>query len=150
MFGATLDQACPWIEAYEDRLEVMMKNLKEAFPGGLAVFIATIYDPTDGVGDIENAGPMFYLPSWPDALGILGGFNQAIENVAARFDFVHVADVRGTMLGHGIHADEPDHGHYDKDDPGYWYYFNLEDPNVRGHDAIRRVFLNAMADALAR
>jgi len=30
---------------------------------------------------------------------------------------------------------------YDSDDPYYWYGSNLEDPNDRGYDAIRRLFL---------
>ena len=32
--------------------------------------------------------------------------------------------------------------HYRASDPHYWYAPNLEDPNNRGYDAIRRVFLN--------
>jgi hypothetical protein len=35
--------------------------------------------------------------------------------------------------------------HYDRKDPHYWYFINLEDPNERGYDALRRLFLNAMA-----
>ncbi len=127
----------------------MMALLKERFPGGLAVFLATIYDPTDGVGDIENAGPLFWLPPWPDGLEILGRFNAAIRSVAARHEFVHVADVHGALLGHGIHCDDPESPHYRRDDPGYWYFINLEDPNPRGHDGIRRAFLRSMIDALA-
>ena len=34
--------------------------------------------------------------------------------------------------------------HFDRSDPHYWYYHNLEDPNDRGYDALRRVFLNAI------
>jgi hypothetical protein len=30
----------------------------------------------------------------------------------------------------------------------YWYYFNLEDPNDRGYDALRRLFLLQMAEVL--
>ncbi len=29
----------------------------------------------------------------------------------------------------------------------YWYYTNLEDPNERGYDAIRRLFLLEMMEA---
>lgn len=52
------------------------------------------------------------------------------------------------MMGHGIHCREEDNPHYDADDPSYWYWVNLEDPNRRGYDAIRRVFLNAIIRAL--
>ena len=34
---------------------------------------------------------------------------------------------------------------YRADDPHYWYYANIEDPNERGYDAIRRIFLNEIA-----
>ena len=37
--------------------------------------------------------------------------------------------------------------HYDALDPHYWYYANLEDPNERGYDAIRRLFLIQMSEA---
>jgi hypothetical protein len=113
------------------------------------VFLATIYDPTDGVSDIENAGPIFWLPAWPGGRPVFDGFNAAIKRVAARHDHVHLVDVEAVMLGHGIHCSEPGNQHYDKDDPTYWYHTNLEDPNQRGYDAIRRVFLLAMIEALA-
>jgi hypothetical protein len=34
-------------------------------------------------------------------------------------------------------------------DPTYWYFFNLEDPNLRGYDAIRRLFLAEMIRVFA-
>ena len=38
--------------------------------------------------------------------------------------------------------------HYRAQDPHYWYYVNLEDPNERGYAVIRRLFLAAMAKAV--
>ena len=38
--------------------------------------------------------------------------------------------------------------YYHADDPSYWFYANFEDPNDRGYDAIRRIFLNEMAAVL--
>ena len=35
-------------------------------------------------------------------------------------------------------------------DPYCWYHVNLEDPNERGYDAIRRLFLIEMARVLER
>ncbi|MFT7619091.1 MAG: hypothetical protein ACI97A_002740 [Planctomycetota bacterium] len=148
IYGASLAEAKPWIRNFESRLGEMMQLLKARFPGGLAVLLATIYDPTDNVGDIENAGPLFWLPAWPDGLEILRQFNEVIARIANQHDFVHVADIRGAMLGHGIHCADSNHENYNSEDPGYWYFANLEDPNVRGHDAIRRAFLNAAAKAL--
>ena len=48
------------------------------------------------------------------------------------------------FLGHGIHCAKFWHPHYRRDDPHYWYGVNLEDPNDRGYDAVRRVFLVEM------
>lgn len=148
MFGADYASAQPWIERFELRLGRMMEKLQERFPGGCAVFIATIYDPTDGEEDIENAGPIFWLSPWPEGMRIFAGFNGAIARTAEKYDHVYLVDVHKVMLGHGIHCRDRDNAHYHPDDPTYWYYMNLEDPNRRGYDAIRRVFLNAIADAL--
>jgi hypothetical protein len=57
---------------------------------------------------------------------------------------VHLVDIHSEFLGHGIHCDEFWRKHYRKDDPHFWYAPILEDPNIRGHDAIRRVYLNEM------
>lgn len=56
--------------------------------------------------------------------------------------------MHGTFLGHGIHCLKFWLSHYRAEDPRYWYYDNLEDPNDRGYDALRRVFLHAMARTL--
>lgn len=148
MYGASWQQAKPWIENFRERLDAMMLALKSKFPGGCAVMLATIYEPTDNVGDIENAGPMFWLPAWENGRPIHGAFNLAIRDCAARHDHVHLVDVYEVMLGHGIHCRDRTNPHYDADDPTYWFYANLEDPNRRGYDAIRRVFLNAIIVAL--
>ena len=53
------------------------------------------------------------------------------------------------FLGHGAHCAEPWREHYDSEDPHYWYYANIEDPNDRGYDAIRRLFFLEMAKVFA-
>ena len=55
---------------------------------------------------------------------------------------VRVVPMHDVFLGHGIHCRKIWAAHYHFDDPHYWYAPNLEDPNERGYDAIRRVFLN--------
>ena len=148
MYGATLAQARPWIAAFEARLERMLVALQSRFPGGIEIFVATIYDPTDGVGDLEHAGVAFWLPRWPDALAIHAGFNRAIRDACARHPFAHVVDVHRVLLGHGIHCRDASNPHHDPSDATYWYYWNLEDPNERGYDAIRRAFLGALGAVL--
>jgi hypothetical protein len=58
---------------------------------------------------------------------------------------VHLVDFHAAFLGHGIHCTEHRNENYRKEDPYYWYFDNLEDPNDRGYDAIRRLFLIEMS-----
>lgn len=141
MYGATLEEAKPWIEEFAERLETMVAGLESRFPGGCHIFLADIYDPTDGVGDIGRAG----LPAWPDGLKVLGAYNEAIKSCAKKHSSVHLVSMHDAFLGHGIHCGQPWARHYQGRDPHYWYYTNLEDPNERGYDAIRRLFLIEMA-----
>ncbi len=142
MYGASHSQAKPWIASFEARLETMLDVVESRFPGGCAIFLANIYDPTDGVGDIEQTG----LPAWPDGTSILADYNAAIARIAEKRDSVYLVDMRSAFLGHGIHCTQFWQNYYRSDDPHYWYYYNLEDPNHRGYDAIRRLFLNRIAD----
>ena len=142
MYGATLEEAKPWIEAFERRLDSMVAGISTRFPGGCHIFLANIYDPTDAIGDIEHAG----LPAWPSGPKLLAGYNDAIRRCAEKHPAVHIVDLHGAFLGHGIHCSQFWSKHYDAKDPHYWYYANLEDPNERGYDVIRRLFLNRMME----
>jgi lysophospholipase L1-like esterase len=148
MFGATFEQAEPWIAAFEERLDALLAGIETRFPGGCHIFIASIYDPTDGVGDIEGAG--MGLPAWGDGLKILHAYNDVIARCAARRASAHLVNVHDVLLGHGIHCTDSGNENYDSQDPTYWYYWNLEDPNDRGYDAIRRAFLLEMARCVPR
>ena len=125
------------------RLEAILDGVEKRFPGGCHIFLANIYDPTDGVGDIENAGAD--LPRWADGLEILKRANEIIARCAGRRDAVHLVNIHETFLGHGIHCRDSGNRHYRAGDPSYWYYENLEDPNNLGYDAIRRLFLLEMS-----
>lgn len=146
MYGATLAQAKPWIENFEARLERMRTEIRQRFPGGCEIFLANIYDPTDGDGTAGVVG----LPAWPDGLAILAEYNRRLERVAERHADMHLVDIRTPLLGHGTYCRQFWRRHYDRRDPTYWYDPNFEDPNDRGYDAIRRTFLNAMAGARER
>jgi len=141
MYGATLEQAKPWVAEFADRLETIVSGLESRFPGGCHIFLADIYDPTDGVGDIAKAG----LPAWPDGMKVFGAYNDAIRDCAKKHSSVHLVNFHDAFLGHGIRCRQFWARHYDRKDPHYWYYANLEDPNERGYDAIRRLFLIEMA-----
>jgi lysophospholipase L1-like esterase len=141
MYGAKYLEAYPWIHNYSDRLKTMFAQISAQFPGGCCIFIANIYDPTDDVGDTFNAG----LPPWHDGVDLLEAYNQVISNVAKTKSNVTVIDAYGAFLGHGIHCRQFWRPHYRSEDPHYWYWDNLEDPNDRGYDALRRLFLIEMA-----
>lgn len=144
MFGATLAQAAPWIENYRRRLDVILDEIESRFPGGCSIFMGNIYDPTDNVGDSENAG----LPPWPDGLAILKRYNEIIEAACKTRANVTMVDIHSTFLGHGIHCRKFWRPHYSSSDPHYWYFDNLEDPNDRGYDALRRIYLNEISHVL--
>lgn len=145
MYGATLDQAQPWIDAFRTRLDSMYAMITQRFPGGCEIFIADIYDPTDGVGD----APSVYLPHWQDGLLIHARYNQAINQFAESHPNVYVVPLHSTFLGHGSHCRQFWRSTYAFEDPNYWFYDNIEDPNDRGYDAIRRVFLKKIAERSA-
>jgi lysophospholipase L1-like esterase len=146
MYGATMEQARPWFENYRRRLDTTVQEITSRFPGGCHIFLANIYDPTDGTGSARRVG----LPSWPDSMAILRAYNKAIADCAAEYPNVHLVDIHSLFLGHGLFCRQFWRPSYRRSDPYFWYHDILEDPNERGYDALRRVFLNAMADVLNR
>jgi len=144
MYGATVDQIDDWVKNYDARLDSIADKVRETFPGGCHIFLANIYDPTDGDGDIVYAG----LPAWADGVKVLQKYNDAISRFAERHTNVTMIDMRGAFLGHGIHCTQFWHHAYCAADPHYWYWDNLEDPNDRGYDALRRLFLIEMSRVL--
>ena len=143
MYGATLAEAEPWIANFEQRLGRMLDMLDERFPGGCAIFLADIYDPTDGVGD----APSVFLPPWPAGLAIHARYNEILHRAAAERENVYAVPMHAAFLGHGSHCRQFWRRTYRAEDPYYWYFENIEDPNDRGYDAIRRVFLNTIVEA---
>lgn len=144
MYGAAATQIDLWVTNFDQRLETIARRVRETFPGGCQIFIANIYDPSDGNGDIENAG----LPRWPDGLQVLAAYNTVLAKFAERHNDVELVDMHSLFLGHGIHCRQFWHRHYHKADPHYWYWDNLEDPNDRGYDALRRQMLIEMTRVL--
>ncbi|MCP4643680.1 MAG: SGNH/GDSL hydrolase family protein [bacterium] len=138
MYGATLEEARPWIANFEARLNAILDQVSGLFPGGCHIFLANIYDPTDGTGEAGRVG----LPVWQDCVEILAEYNSIIKRCAEGRDNVRLIDIHGAFLGHGFTARQFWRDGYRADDPHYWYYANVEDPNERGYDALRRLFLN--------
>lgn len=140
MYLATREQAEPWIENFRQRLSGMLDRLGTLFPGGCEIFLADIYDPTDGVGDAAS----IWLKPWPDGLEIHAAYNQIIHDACRQRNNTHLVELYANFLGHGSHCRQFWRASYDSEDPYYWFYDNVEDPNDRGYDAIRRVFLNSI------
>jgi hypothetical protein len=145
MYGCTYRQAKVWMENLKGRLTELVEGISERFPGGCDIFLANIYDPTDGVGDPQIRG----LPRWRDCVKVLRLANEKIAEVCAEHDNVHMVDIHSEFMGHGFHCREWWRRHYRKDDPYHWYYHNIEDPNPRGYDAIRRLYLLEIVRHLA-
>jgi lysophospholipase L1-like esterase len=141
MFGATVAQAKPWIARFETRLDTMLDEIESRFPGGCRIFLADIFDPTDGTGIGWGAG----IPSWKDAMPILNAYNAVLARCAKRHPNVHIIPMKETFRGHGITCRQFWRSAYHHEDPTYWYASNFEDPNDRGYDALRRAFLLEMA-----
>jgi lysophospholipase L1-like esterase len=141
MYGATLDEAKPWINDFEQRIEFMIQQIEFRFPGGCQIYLANIFDPTDGIGDTTRAR----LPEWKDAETILNAYNDVISRSAQKHSNVHIVDIHAAFLGHGIHCTQFWRANYNWHDPHYWFYDNLEDPNDRGYDVMRRLFLLQIA-----
>jgi len=146
MYGASMDEAKPWVENFGRRLDSTLAQINSRFPGGCEVFLANVFDPTDGFGDAERAG----LPAWKDSMQILDAYNTVIRHAADTHPNVHIVDIHAAFLGHGIHCMQFWQAHYDRHDPHYWFYDNLEDPNERGYDVIRRLFLIEIEKAKTR
>lgn len=146
MFGASWAQAQPWITNFAVRIEQMLDEVTARFPGGCEIFLADIYDPTDSNGDARRVG----LPLWPDGLRIHSAYNEIIRSAAARRENIHLVNLHDPFLGHGLGCRRIWSKHYRHEDPHYWFWTNLEDPNERGYDAIRRLFLLAMSETKPR
>ena len=154
IYGATYAQGVEYAKKFRQRLERLLDGIRAKFAGDCHIFLANIYDPTDGVGDVENVHPLLRLiqklPSWPDGVKLLALWNQHLREAAQARDYVHLIDIHSIMLGHGIHCRDKNNPYYHAQDPHYWYFFNLEDPNRRGYDAIRRVFLHKVIKVFYR
>ncbi len=144
MYGCTYEQAIVWTENVKQRIDKLLQGLMGKFDGGCEIFLANIYDPTDGVSDPYIVG----FARWRDGVRVLGLTNRKIAELCESYENVHLVDIHSQFLGHGIHCTEWWRRHYRRDDPHYWYDANLEDPNPRGYDAIRRLFLLEMIKVL--
>lgn len=148
MFGCTAAQARGWAPAFARRLRLLVQAVEAAFPGRCRIHLATIFDPTDGTGRLEElplggdptrdagwASGAQHLPAWPSGrqqgLEVLDVWNGVIRGIAAEASTVSLVDMRALFAGHGYRALTAG-----ATCPTYWYAPILEDPNDLGHAAL--------------
>jgi len=65
--------------------------------------------------------------------------------IPAYYWFYLARTVHAAFLGHGTHCKQFWRKYYCWEDPSYWFGESLEAPNIRGFDAVRRIFLIEIA-----
>lgn len=117
-----------------ERYDRMVDAVRRSFPTAVVV-LTTVYDPTDGTGDLPGlSGVLGLLP-----LEHLDRFNDAVRRAVKRHADVVLADVHAHFLGHGVSASPAD---------GWYWHPNPIEPGGRGASEIRRVWLEALATGL--
>ena len=118
-----------------DAYDFLLDTLRGKLPAG-TFLIATVYDPSDRSGRI----PGVYDEAGPLPLEILDRFNAHVRTLATGTPRTILADVYARFLGHGVSAAESDQ----------WYWRrSLIEPNAKGANQVRQVWLEALRDARA-
>ncbi|UCD71783.1 MAG: SGNH/GDSL hydrolase family protein [Syntrophobacterales bacterium] len=132
--GGGIDRGA--IDRFRLDLKEILKTLRERYPN-CTIILATIYDPTDGVGDLG-------MPEVDvqEGYALFHAFNRAILDIGKSHG-VHIADIYSHFLGHGSHHGDPGNPHYCPEDPSRWFVQEIE-PNARGAHEVRRKFWEAL------
>lgn len=134
----------------DDEIVSITENLSEfydyfedtaRFPDGVKIYLANVYEPSDGVGQADEC---FYGLNLAKALPALEAVNAATL-AQAQDRGVAWLDMHGHFLGHGYNGDDDGNAYYQADDPSLWFADDCIHPNDRGHHEIRRLFWYAMA-----
>lgn len=112
----------------------------DRFPDGTRVYIANVYEPSDGVGQADSC---FYSLDLNGVLSALLENNQNTRALAEELGFAWV-DMYGHFLGHGYYSEDETNPYYDAEDPSLWFASDCIHPNDRGHHEVRRLFMAAI------
>jgi len=121
--------------------EAILTRLAAVTASGGRVVVTTVYDPSDGTGEIASAG----LPPWPAGPGLIRALNTALTELAERHGAI-VADVHGAFLGHGVDAGDPAQSDARPTNRELWYCGVIE-PNAWGAHEIRASWWRALTDS---
>jgi len=124
-------------EAVVRRLRSMVASIHSRLHHGL-ILLATLVDPSDGVGDLLAAGQPLIR-----GLDVVARVNDALRALAAEGDGTMLIDLHAAFLGHGSHARDARNPYHHPSDPTAWLG-DLVAPNRRGADAIRRLWWQAL------
>lgn len=143
--GTPMDAVATTLSTTLLDLEAIVKLLQDEqnFPGGVRVFLATVYDPSDGQGQVQTGHSVLHVEGLSNAL------RQWAEGYAsfANKHNVNLVDAHAAFLGHGFRATPH------RKPPGSerllhdsWFADPIH-PNDRGHHALRELFWKAMRKA---
>ncbi len=116
------------------RVQTIINHIKRLFPNSV-LLLGTIYDPTDGTGELFEQGI-----SLQHELATLMKTNHAIRSMAVP-NRIYLADIYQHFLGHGSGVKEAQPG--EPGDAAMWYVMTIE-PNPRGAHEIRRLFWESL------
>jgi hypothetical protein len=140
--SAQEDQAAEIIADVADNLDEMIDYLQDPtrFPDGSYIYMANVYDPTDGVGQVGNC---FFGMDLTSLWSYFDDANVAFRAVAEARG-VGLVDMHGHFLGHGYYYDDSSSEHYSADDPNLWFDSDCIHPNNAGHHELRRLFYSSI------
>ena len=116
-----------------EAFDFLVTSVRGARPTSL-IIVSTIYDPSDGTG----RAPGVFDGKQPLPLHALAVFNDGVRALAGGTPGVLLADLHARFLGHGASAPEEDR----------WYWRrSLLEPNARGANEIRQVWMDALTAA---
>jgi hypothetical protein len=132
----------PEPDAVRDTLAKIAANYEVVLPTlaatGARVVVSTVYDPTDGTGDLSWIG----MPAWPAGLEVLAALNATIRDAAGRCGAA-VADLHAAFLGHGAKAGDVTGPDPRPDNRDLWLCGHIE-PNAWGAQAVRDTWRAAL------
>ncbi|MFI5915043.1 SGNH/GDSL hydrolase family protein [Dactylosporangium sp. NPDC051541] len=123
------------VEATAANYDTLLTSLSAT---GARIVVSTVYDPTDGTGDLSWAG----LPDIDEGLALLESMNTAIRTAATRHGAA-VADLHGAFLGHGAQAGDITTSDSHPANRELWLCGHIE-PNAWGAQAIRDTWRSAL------
>lgn len=116
------------VTATADRMDAIVEEVRRRATGALIV-IGTVYDPSDGSGDLGDGVVRRRELEW------LAAFNDRVRRLASEGGN-RLADIHDHFLGHGL--TEPHPG-----ERWYWRHSVIE-PSARGASEVRRLWLETL------